>query len=292
MKMKPITTSEEAEQEFLRIFSALSQRYSSWGVWQDFVFMGAAAIANAVDKRPGIWHKRENEYLSIAKKYKKSELSEIIQLFALTVTALTLNPAQDFLGKLYMRLELSNHWHGQFFTPWHISELMAMVIAGEDLKERIAASGYISVNDPACGAGGMMLAFANVCVSQGVNYQESVLFVGQDVDPVVAKMCYIQASLLGCAGYVIIGNTLTEPAEGTTLSPSYKRPESLWFTPLYYLPVWETRRELEKAELFGRKEAAHTPEKPPETTVRRLTGGNQTPTFRIQNFLGEGDTDE
>ena len=34
------------------------------------------------------------------------------------------------------------------------------------------------------------------------------ILVAQDIDPLVAKMCYIQLSLLGCSGVVIIGNTL------------------------------------------------------------------------------------
>ena len=41
-----------------------------------------------------------------------------------------------------------------------------------------------------------------------INYQQNAYFVAQDIDPLVAKMCYIQLSLLGCPGVVIIGNTL------------------------------------------------------------------------------------
>lgn len=41
----------------------------------------------------------------------------------------------------------------------------------------------------------MLIAFANICKDDlNINYQKDILFVGQDVDPVVAKMCYIQAN--------------------------------------------------------------------------------------------------
>lgn len=244
---RPIKTSADCEKEFTRIFEKLSQKYSSWVVWEDFVTVSAASIANAIDKRPGVWHKRENEYLSVIRKYRKDEQSDLIRIFTMTVLALDINPAQDFLGKLYMNLGLSNHWRGQFFTPWSVSGLMSEIAVGDDLKERVEKSGYISMNDPACGAGSMIVSFANVCLEHGVNYQQSVFFVGQDIDPVVAKMCYIQTSLIGCPGYVVIGNSITEPVGGTVLNPVYKRPENLWFTPLYFLNVWAERRAMEAA---------------------------------------------
>ena len=247
---KPITTTASAEREFVRIFQRLSQKYSSWNVWRDFVYMGSASITNAVDKRPGIWHKRENEYLAITKHYRRDEVDAFAQLLSLTTLALELNPAQDFLGRLYMQFGISNHWQGQFFTPWAISDLMARIVIENDLESQLKEQGYISVSDSSCGAGCMMIAFANVCLSQGVNYQQSVLFVGQDIDPVVAKMCYIQISLLGCPGYVLIGNTITEPSGGTTLNPFYQRPENIWFTPLYFTGAWAARRAIEKADLL------------------------------------------
>lgn len=238
---KNLKTSDDCKREFVRIFERLSRKYSLWVVWDDFVTMSAASIANALDKRPDVWHKRESEYLATIKKYNKVEQKDFVRLFSLNVLALDITPAQDFLGELYMTLDLSNHWHGQFFTPFHVSKLMAEIAVGDDLKERIKTEGYVSMNDPACGAGSMIIAFAAVCLRHGVDYQHSVLFVGRDVDPVVAKMCYIQMSLIGCPGYVVIGNTLTEPVGGTVLTPAYEYPENLWFTPLYFTDVWQRR---------------------------------------------------
>lgn len=87
------------------------------------------------------------------------------------------------------------------------------------------------------------MAFANECLRCGINFQTSVLFVAQDVDFLAGMMCYIQMSLLGCPGYVVIGNTLTEPS--TSLDARGLLPtgdSNVWFTPMYYSQVWSWRR--------------------------------------------------
>lgn len=237
-----IRASTEWEKKFVENFNRLCNQHHSWQVWQDFVDMSACAIANAVDQRTDVRKTREDSYMATVKRYSKEELDLISELLSITTLALEENPAQDFLGKLYMQLNLENKWHGQFFTPWHISELMAKMLAGDDLKERIVSEGYISVNDPCCGSGCMLIAFANICKADlKVNYQKDVLFVGQDVDPVVAKMCYIQISLLGCPGYVVIGNSLTEPIGGTDTIPIVTNDNDVWYTPLWFMGFWAFR---------------------------------------------------
>ena len=239
---KSIRGSTEWEKKFIGIFNRRCSRHQSWQVWQDCVNMSACAIANTVDRRTDVWKEREDSYMATVKRYSKEELDFICELLSITTLALEENPAQDFLGKLYMQFHLENKWHGQFFTPWHISELMAKMVVGDDLKEKIVSEGYVSVNDPCCGAGCMLIAFANICKDDlNINYQKDILFVGQDVDPVVAKMCYIQISLLGCPGYVVIGNSLTEPIIGTDTNPIVTNDNDIWFTPLWFIGLWQFR---------------------------------------------------
>lgn len=69
-----------------------------------------------------------------------------------------------------------------------------------------------------------------------LNYQNHVLVVAQDIDKTVALMCYIQLSLLGVAGYVKVGNSLTEPMTDNDNKENY------WYTPMYFSPVWTMRR--------------------------------------------------
>ncbi|WP_289307826.1 N-6 DNA methylase [uncultured Phocaeicola sp.] len=239
---KNIRGSTEWEKKFIDNFNQLCNRHSSWQIWQDFVDMSACAIANAVDRKTEVWKTMEDSYMETVQRYSEEELELISELLSITTLALEENPEQDFLGELYMRFNLENKWHGQFFTPWHIAELMAKMLVGDDLKEKIASDGYISVNDPCCGAGCMLIAFANICKDElDVNYQKDVLFVGQDIDPVVAKMCYIQISLLGCPGYVVIGNSLTEPIGGTDTIPIVTNDNDIWYTPLWFTGFWPFR---------------------------------------------------
>ena len=61
-------------------------------------------------------------------------------------------------------------------------------------------------------------------------------------------MCYIQLSLLGCAGYVVIGNSITEPMTGNVLFG--EESSRCWYTPMFFCDVWNTRRAIENFRLL------------------------------------------
>ena len=168
--------------------------------------------------------------------------------------ALEENSEQDFLGKMYMDLELGNRSSGQFFTPYNVCELMAEMTV-QDAVEKISGQGYVSIYDPCCGAGATLIAGANAIRKelekdkQQLNYQNHVLVIAQDIDEVVALMCYIQISLLGLAGFVKVGNSITNPI---STDDSF---ENYWYTPMYFSDVWKTRRTIKQInQLFGNDE--------------------------------------
>nr|WP_326183650.1 N-6 DNA methylase [uncultured Oscillibacter sp.] len=232
---------DEAQKTIATTMDKLSGRYSRWEIWQDFIMMSAISLANAVESPHR--GKREQMYLDRAKKYSKEELDSLASMMGAVVMGMEANPEQDMLGELYMNLSLGNDAAGQFFTPYHISHFMAEVTADDSLKARIKQKGWISVCDPCCGGGSLLVAFANVCRRKGINFQTSVLFAAQDIDPTVAMMCYIQLSLMGCAGFVKVGNSLTDPItsfDDRALLPVES--ENIWFTPMYYRDVWQWRR--------------------------------------------------
>lgn len=241
--MKNITRQVrgQTQKELFKLFDRLAQRHSRWEVWADFVYMTAAALSNAVDKTH--FEEREKSYLTIAGKYNKAELEAVAEMFALLGIGMDENPDQDFLGELFMSLDLGNQNKGQFFTPYDMCRMMAQITGTDDLKAKIDRQSWVSVNDCCCGAGALLVAFANECVRQKINYQTSVLFVAQDIDLTAGLMCYIQLSLLGCPGYVVIGNTLTEPSvslDRRGLIPQDKG--NVWYMPFYFRDVWHWRR--------------------------------------------------
>ena len=142
-----------------------------------------------------------------------------------------------------MALELGNEHNGQFFTPYNVCKMTAKRTYGTGLAEKVDRKSWMSVNDPACGAGALLVAFANECKLQNLNYQTSVLFVAQDIDYIVGCMCYIQLSLLGCPGYVVIADSLANPCAGTGQNPLLPMPgDNVWYTPMYFRDIWHYRR--------------------------------------------------
>ena len=227
------------KQEFIKLFRQLCYSRSAWQVWSDLISCMACSIANAFDYREPAFSKREEEFKQCTERLGGVEIPA--KCMAVIVQALERNPNQDFLGALYMELELGNHWKGQFFTPYSLCECMAGMNVSDELLEKIKRQGFITVNDPSCGAGATLVAFANTMHLKGVNYQEHVMFVGQDIDRIVAMMCFIQLSLLGCPGYIVVADTLTDPIVGNVLRPDLKESQEGWFMPGYFNKIQEFR---------------------------------------------------
>lgn len=233
--------------EFIKLFKELCYGRTYWQVWADLISTMACSLANVADKAEQRYKAREKEYKECIERL--GGVEKPAQCLAIVVQALEKNPNQDFLGSLYMELDLGSHWTGQFFTPYHVSEAMSKITM-ENCKSSIEEKGWISVCDPCVGGGAMLIAAANTVKEQGINYQERVLFVGQDIDRIVGMMAYIQLTLLGCAGYIVIANTLTNPLEGPSICPNEKEDQEFWYTPFYFFKTWALRREYLKMKLF------------------------------------------
>ena len=261
---------KDYKKEFCALMDQFAFRYSRWQVWNDFLSLSAISLANVMPAPEK--EEREKQYLSIMDKYQKEEQEAFPKMLGLVVLALEENPEQDFLGSLYHYMNLQQEQKGQFFTPYHICQFMSEIQfsdaeADEMLKERR----YISVNDPACGAGAMLIAFANVAKRHGINYQKHVLFVAQDIDRTAAMMCYIQMSLLGCPAVVAIGDSLAKP---------FPHPDNeVWYTLFYHLNQWRFasgeagEREEDSGDMEENGIAAVSLKHPPEN-IRLVEGAD------------------
>lgn len=132
--------------------------------------------------------------------------------------------------------------------------------------------GFISVSDPACGAGATLLAFLNICKSRNICYHNKVLVVAQDIDFIVGLMCYIQCSFMGCAGYVVIGNTITDPAtayDDRGLLPAGPQ-NRIWYMPFFSTDVWYMRRQIAKMNLLMKPKEQPAKIEKPETKPENL----------------------
>ena len=262
--MRHFIAKDEYEKEFEKIMDKLTYNRMKWEVWADLIYMMAAALSNALDPDSSRREKREKEYLECARRCGGAELPA--KAFGVVVNALEANPDQDFLGSLYMRFELGSHWHGQFFTPYSLCHLMAE-IQMDELPEKIEKDGWVSVCDPCIGGGAMLVAAASKARIMGINYQHSMLFVGQDIDRIAGMMAYIQMSLLGMPGYIVIADTLSNPMTGDVLIPDEKEGQEFWYTPFFYRDDWTLRKVGRKMDLLTR---VRTPVIEPEP-VRKYT---------------------
>ena len=121
---------EELRKDFLSRFERLAPYKHRYDVFRDFITMSAITLRNAVVMNDEL----EQEYLKIIDSYQKADQQAFPQLLALVVEMLQFEP-RDVLGNLYEGLELTSKNTGQFFTPKHISELMAEILHGEELRQ-------------------------------------------------------------------------------------------------------------------------------------------------------------
>jgi len=118
--------------------------------------------------------------------------------------AMAMDEPYDILGTVFHKLDLHNKWKGQFFTPSQISRLMAEIAGGDLLPKK----GFITVSDPACGSGSLLLGTVCQQKQRNLDYQHHALFVAQDIDIRCVWMCYIQMYLFRIPAIVIHGDSL------------------------------------------------------------------------------------
>lgn len=215
----------------VKTMQQLARRHSLWEVWQDFIFMSAVSIANAVDHR-AIREEREQQYLRTAAKYSADELQLICQALSEVMTAL--ETPQDILGQTFMALELGNKWAGQFFTPDCVCQLMASMIVDEGFCDFIRQNGFATLSEPSVGGGAMVIALVKAVHEAGLNPQQCIHVTAVDVDIKAVHMTYIQLSLLGIPAVIVHGNTLTAEEWDH------------WYTPMHILFGWTARLAAQK----------------------------------------------
>lgn len=157
---------------------------------------------------------REEEYHEVAKGYSAEELKEVSRAFALLINEMECAPFTDILGPFYIDCasHSSKQARGEFYTPPEISKLMARMVFDVDAAR--AGMKPITVNEPACGSGGMVLAVAEMFAPDAVDL---LRVTAQDINPVAADMAYINLTLWGVPARILLGNTI-----GMTINKEWK----------------------------------------------------------------------
>lgn len=170
----------------------------------------AIALRCAVKTDPYRNAERLAEYTRTCDKYKKDE--ELFTKLIASICEMLAARAEHFgdhLGHIYMQLAPKGNHIGQFFTPYHISRLMAQINLG-DAKAVIESKGQITVNDPCCGAGGMLVAACDYLNEQKINYTQHAVLYGNDIDLSCVEMSYLQLAFIGASAVIEHKCTFTQ----------------------------------------------------------------------------------
>lgn len=197
-------------------------------VIRDFFELSAISIRNNFD-HGNEYANLEKRYTEIAQGYKK----EYMEGFAMALGMLgkkiqdAVNgnaPFADWAGELYMDSGTSNGKAGQFFTPYSVSQCMARINFPKD--EVLAKLGsdpnlVLTIYEPTCGAGGLIVASIDALNEAGVNYSWNAFVDCGDIDPRCVHMTYVTLSLLGVPAVVRLGDALMMEYRQTWFTPAY-----------------------------------------------------------------------
>ena len=208
-------------------------------VFADFCRMAACSLAMG---------SREDEYFEVIKPYSKDELLEFARALGLLVEEMESRPFTDVLGPYY--LEVASHSskqaRGEFYTPPEISKVMAMMVLNPD--EVKFNNRPITVSEPACGAGGMVLALAELFAPGSVDLLRVTC---QDINPVATDMCYVNTTLWGIPATMLWGDAIR-----MSVNKGWKN--------IHWMRVGEDQRQaaLEMGEIISRPMGGNDPEIP------------------------------
>ena len=242
-------TPADSRKQFIKAFDRLAHHRERHDVLADFLEMAVCAIRKTTVPLGPAADALEGQYMAVVKRNRPEDVRAMPQLLGITALAVQ-EGGCDFLGQVVGDLELLNEHMGQFFTPYDVSRMMAeMTLA--DAGELIRANGFITVAEPASGAGGMIIAAADVIAKQGFDVARQLYVDATDISPMCFKMTYLQAALRGIPATIRRGNTLSLETFDQAVTPAF-------------LPFYLTHREAFDAWCQG-PQHTNTPEPQPIT---------------------------
>ena len=216
-----------ATAEIARMLGSIHDR-DHYTVLRDFFELSAISIRNAVD----FWRDRETyemRYNAIAEKYRKEHLEIIARAFAMLGAQILKAangdiPFADWAGEIYMDSGTSNGKAGQFFTPYSVSQCMARInFPKDEVRAKLGSdpNRVLTVYEPTCGAGGLIVASIDALNEAGVNYSWNAFVDCGDIDPRCVHMTYVTLSLLGVPAVVRLGDALMMEYRQNWFTPAY-----------------------------------------------------------------------
>lgn len=209
MSKKKMPAREDPAKRFSRAFEHMARRRNGHDIFRDFVAASAIALEQRANQVFGRFDQAtEDRYLAIVKRYDRDDVARFPEMLAAVASGS--EDGRDFLGQIYMDLEIQNKWIGQFFTPWPVAMAMTRINCPDPATDVAKAeNGIVTVMEPACGSGVMILAFAENFREHGMAPERHINATMIDLDRLCADIAYIQTSFSGIPATVMHGNSLS-----------------------------------------------------------------------------------
>ena len=207
------------KKEIIDEIRSISGAQSQYEVFSDWIRCCSIAICNSVHMiHNETWRIREKDYIDTIGRYPDGTEGRFAGLMCRLSDYLDSNMT-DALGEIYMESGMGSKMAGQFFTPFHVSEMTARLSLEKTIDNY--DGGIIRLTEPSAGGGGMIIAAAKILKEAGINYQKHLDVVAQDIDWKGVYMTYLQCSLLGIKATVVQGDALTEPYSAGKTDPRH-----------------------------------------------------------------------
>lgn len=195
-----------SHQVFIKELSRLDSSKTITEKFRDFCELAYCSYAKLTANRERA-ETLESRYMQIVSTYPDKDTIRAYPAL-LAQAYIAVNERQDFLGIVANEIGALDARAGQFFTPFHVCQLMAE-ISLIDAPAHIRERGFITLNEPTAGAGAMILAAADVLESQGFDPKIHLIVKAQDISQLCFHMCFLQLTFRAVPALVERANTLS-----------------------------------------------------------------------------------
>lgn len=225
-----------------------ARRGSVSRIFADFVRLAACSLSPRITVDGRSVSVREADYMETIGRYDAREAGLFKDAFHQFIEQAEREDHRDILGPTYIEwaAKCDKQARGEFYTPPEISELLAMMSI--DVAAAIAADRPVRICEPACGAGGMILAAAKLFAP---DHWHLPRFTAIDLNPVACDMTFINTTLWSVPCEVICGNAIWPKATDRRM------------VNLHWLRCGEEQIRLFRQLLRPPETAAAPPEAPP-----------------------------
>jgi len=194
--------------DFLRALDSFDRSKTRTEIFRIFCEMAYCALAKRASPFPDQRERLEGDYMSCVGMFpNKDDVRRMPEMMGLAMQTITTG-CVDFFGQVAAEIGALDARLGQFFTPYEVSRMMAEMSLG-DVSAQIEAQGFITISEPAAGAGGMLMALADVIEAQGFDPARHLWVEAVELSSATFHMAYVQIAARGIAGRVINGNSIT-----------------------------------------------------------------------------------